>query len=292
MSDLSKLEFTMLVRAYLSEDTERPITATARHIVDLMGFGRIRGRKWVLEQSDRRRIRDYLTEFGLKDLENASISFRDMTRIETAYHIPEEKYAGRKPREGRVLVRSVGSVVKLNGKTCRLFDGAALDLPADKITSIEHDSVLGIENFEAFGAFESFDIRDFPFRDPLLVYRGDTINFPDAAKRLFEFSSLPVVAFTDLDPHGLNIAASIPNVIGAIFPADLKGLNRANLFADQRAFLGRRDKYPIPWHVMIEHMEEARKCMTQEHMFAHRVPFKFLPVKQNSVFLPLEDANP
>ncbi|MBV0882101.1 hypothetical protein KTQ42_22755 [Noviherbaspirillum sp. L7-7A] len=287
MSDLSKIEFMILVRAYLSGCTEHPRTATATRLSALLGFGRIRGRKWIVEQSDRRRIHDYLVSFGLRDLQNPAITFRDMTRIETAYQIPEEKFAGRKPREGRVLVRSVDRHVKLNGATSYLFDDAAIDLPAANIRSIDHDCVLGIENFEAFNGFETLDIRDFPFRDPLLVYRGDAINFPDASKRLFENAMVPVVAFTDMDPHGLNIAASIPNVIGAIFPADLKGLNRANLFADQRAFLGPRDKYPVPWHVLIEHMEAARKCMTQEHMFAHRIPFQFLPVQEDSVCLPV-----
>lgn len=283
MADLGKMELQILLKAYQSGVLVHHVTNAAKSMAE-MGFGMIRGRKWIWEKIDRTRVRDFLVHAcGIENPDYFHVDFKELTRIQTALHIPEEKYAGRKPRAGLVLLRGAHGKVYLNGAESQLIADANLEVPVANIQSVEHDCMLAVENFEAFRAFEQLQIRNFPFQNPLIVYRGDTINFPDAAKNLLARAVIPVVAFADFDPQGLNIAAAIPKCVGAIFPADLEGLNRNDLFAKQRILLGPLEKYPVPWHDLIQYMLAVRHCMTQEHMFAHDVPFEFLSVNNGNV---------
>jgi len=111
-------------------------------------------------------------------------------------------------------------------------------------------------------------LKDFPYSDPLLIFRGDAINPTNGAKVLATKTSVPVVAFTDLDPQGLNIANSLPNVIGAIFPAETELEGSDDLFITQRHLLGAIEKYPSGWHSVIQNISAKRRCISQEYMLA------------------------
>jgi hypothetical protein len=275
MSDLSKQELQILLKAYKSTEEKHAATKAAMQFSNC-GFGTIRSNKWIITGQDRIRIREFLIiGCNIRDPDTFDVDFSEKSRIESALHVDNEKFAGKKPREGRILIRGKRNAVQLNGKTYELIGNAALDVDLCEIKSIDHDCLMFVENFEAFICAEKTIINNFRFANPLYVYRGDNLSSPKAAKKLAEKASLPVVVFADFDPQGLNIAASTPNIFGAIFPVDHKHLQRNDLFIKQRNLLGSTEKYPKPWRKLIAEMIDNKRGMGQEHMIAYDVECGF-----------------
>lgn len=279
MPGIRQVDLLLLVRAYQSGESSFPKTAAARRYTEDSGFGRLSGSKWLWDDADRLRIGLYLQSHGIDDPDRFDVNFGDKTRIETAETSAFEKFAGKAPRSGRVLIRSTTGSLAINGLTLPMIDDGCLDIHVRSILSIEHDCLIVVENFEAVTGLEKLVMNGFPYRDPLIVYRGDAINPGNGAIEMAKNTALPVIAFSDFDPQGLNIALSTPNVRGALLPASYDRLNRPDLFLTQRGLLGPINKYPVSWRPAIAAMLDQRQTLTQENMIARGVPCAYLLVR-------------
>jgi hypothetical protein len=86
--------------------------------------------------------------------------------------------------------------------------------------SVEHDSVLLVENWECFDSIHDIHL-DFSSAgsNPLVLWRGGSGDVrADTSQRFMKVLSLPVWAFVDYDPAGLIIAATLPCLEGIIAP--------------------------------------------------------------------------
>lgn len=76
-----------------------------------------------------------------------------------------------------------------------------------------------VEKFEAFIRFEEAQ-APLPCAQPLLVYRGDPCNSPDAALAFLAAAALAVIAWPDLDPDGLLQSSALPDLAGILAPSN------------------------------------------------------------------------
>lgn len=273
MSDILQSMLGVLVRAYQSGKDKLPASKAARHFVEECGFGTVIGSSWHLGERDRKAIRAYLVEYhGITHPEIVDFSFADKSRVDAAAITPQEKYAGAGPHEGYVLMRAPSRTIRLNGISTPTAGRACLYIDVREVRSIEHDCLVIVENFEAVKCFENVIFHDFPYHDPLVVFRGDAAFPSNGARTLATGASVPVIAWTDLDPQGVNIAASIPNVCGAVFPSQFEALSRADLYDRQRFLLKELAAYPAGWREPVAAMTQVRRCLTQETMIARQVP--------------------
>lgn len=269
MSDPTRAQLLLLLRAYQSGELEFKVTAAARWFASKAGIGIVDNRKWRWQATDRQLVRAYLiAAMKIDNPDLALNSFADLTRVEAAALGNDEKYGGRGPRDKRVLVRGIHGTVRINGVTSAAIASSCLELHVNDISSVQHDCLVFVENFEAVIGFEKVRLEHFPFLDPLLVYRGDAINPTNGSKLFAAKATTPVVAFVDFDPQGLNIASSLPNVTGLVLPTEIGEIGRTDLFINQLHLLGQAEKYPPGWRSAIEAMRTSRLCLTQEYMIA------------------------
>lgn len=278
MAEVLQRDVTVLVRVYQSGTNRTSVTQAARFFVRECGFGKIIGSNWLLDVDVRRRIRDYLVSYHhIVNPDEISFDFSGLSRIEAAEILPDEKFAGRGPREGRVLLRGVHGATRINDQCFPSIGSSAIDLHDTDILSLDHDCLIVIENFEAFTGFERLMLSSFPYKSPILAFRGDAVNPAGGTKRLAAKTSLSVVAFTDFDPQGLNIATSTPGVVGAIFPVEFGQLKRADLFNKQRHLLKDTADYPETWRHTVSAMKSAKKGITQEELIAGQISCSYIP---------------
>lgn len=269
----SKLVIQQLLRAAQTEQDDLPAGKTTRDIVATLGFGRTQGRRWVVSAGDRERIRAYLRDAEGIDPTTPPDAWQDATRIEAAHLGENEKLAAKRPRDGRVALRAPGTL-QINGTRLRLPPGSFLDIPCADVRITDHDCLIVVENFEAFVAFESAVIA-LPYRSPVLAYRGDSTNSPDASHHLARTSPIPVLVWPDYDPAGLAIAQAVPNAGGIIAPAEpktaLAAHGRSALFLQQLAQLDGLRAIG-EWRKIEAVMRAARRGLDQERMIAKGVP--------------------
>lgn len=273
MSKVTQSMLGVLVRAYQSRKDKLPASQAARHFAQQCGFGSVVGSNWLLEERDRRAIRAYLVaHYDIADPDTVDFSFASKSRVETAGITTEEKFAGAGPHDGYVLVRAPSGAVRLNGESQAAVGRSFLYVDVREVQTIEHDCLLVVENFDAAKFAEDLLLLDFPYRDPLIAFRGDAAFPANGARALAASAAVPVLAWADLDPQGVNIAGSVPQVCGAVFPSQFDALSRADLYDEQRFLLKPVQEYPPGWRAPLDAMRRARRGLTQEAMIARRVP--------------------
>ncbi len=272
MGKVTQSTVAVLVRAYQSGKLKMPASAAARYFADECGFGTVIGSNWHLDAKERQAIRAYLVaHHGIENPETVDFNFAGKTRIEAAAVSPEEKFAGRGPHAGYVLARAPSGTAKFNSVSLAMLGKSCVYVDARDVTSIGHDCIIVVENFEAVTQFEGLPLMDFPYRDPLLLFRGDATFPANGALTLARSATVPVLAWADFDPQGLNIAAAVPQVQGAIFPVEFTTLSREDLYDKQRALVKPVSSYPPAWASPITAMFDAKRGLTQERMIALKV---------------------
>jgi len=232
---LPKQHLQALLRAYQSESGRRPTSKTAQALVDSLGFGRIVGKQWLITDLDRERIRTFLQHVEGIDPETLPDAWSGLTRIEVGELGLNEKLAGRRPREDRLALRGPAGL-HLGEASILLPAQAFLDIPLTEAACFRHDCIVVVENFEAFIRYEDAAIEQ-PFLQPLLVFRGDSINTADTVLKFLRTGEAPVIAWPDMDAAGLLYASGLPRLAGIIGPENpqecLSSYGRDDLYLDQ-----------------------------------------------------------
>lgn len=224
-----------LLRACQSDNGRRPASKAAQALADSFGFGRIVGKQWLIPDTDREKIRTYLQNVEGIDPATPPDAWRERTRIEATELGRNEKLAGRRPREDRLALRGPAGL-RLGETLVSLPAQTFLDIPLAQAACLRHDSVVVVENFEAFIHYEDAALA-LPFPQPLIVFRGDSVNTSAAVLKFLQACEAPVIAWTDMDAAGLLYAASLPRLAGIIGPENpqecLSRHGRDDLYLDQ-----------------------------------------------------------
>lgn len=135
-------------------------------------------------------------------------NFRDdlslKNRIESAQLSDQEiKTAGVRPQQHRVLLRLNQPLVNELGMTIE-----AVDMDWRKITLMQFDVLIVVENQDCFYQLALFDYSQCDFLSPLIIYRGDRAYSKGAValKHCWLKTGKAAIYFGDFDPKGVSIA--------------------------------------------------------------------------------------
>lgn len=136
---------------------------------------------------------------------------------------PDEKWAGLAVRANRIALKALpGRRLKCGGESVFLPPRANLEFDvSDALACIRHDSVIVVENWEAF---EHIDDLELDLRaageNPVLLWRGGAHTSIGAATSFLDAFGRPVWSAPDYDPEGLAIASRLPHLKGILAPPE------------------------------------------------------------------------
>lgn len=283
-------DMVLLMQRVLSSGLERvPQTAAASRLVG-NGIGTKKGKSVYFGGRDHTEMRRWLKNRGHTAEQTPDLS--SLSRSQRLAFTPNEKSGGVTIKRNRVSVKALPNrPLLLCGEKVFLPENTHLDTDIDTLLDTlarhaedAHDCLLIIENYESFNQIQGYRISDTsPYRNPLLVYRGDRYESRmDNVLRLINATSLPVIAFFDPDLAGMLNAARLPRFSGVLLP-DSKILEamlharetrRSDLFDKQMVAFGRglsdlAETHPCAkaWALF----KTARACLVQERLCADSV---------------------
>lgn len=202
------------------------------------------------------------------DLEQISVAdFSAMHREAALSFALDEKIAGQSVKKDRLAIRSLtGMALKINGLFYSLPARGYMDMALADITGTAHNCILLIENYRCFDSLENMRLNlPDQYADPLVLYRGDNYYSEKTVRQLLAQLNLPVLVMVDLDPKGLSIAQSFPNIVGLIAPslADLEALlqdnQKANPTLYDKQLAGCQNTLANSSHTLIRHLWDMMK---------------------------------
>lgn len=265
---MNKQLLKVIERAIRSDQQIFPLNQSWAFVHQQYNIGRTQGKKLEVTPQDKD---DLLTLVKLEtgvDLGQISlIDFAAMNREEALAFALDEKMAGQAVKKDRLAIKTLaGHTLKINGKFFSLPDSGHLDMALADITGTDHHCILLIENYRCFDSLEKMSMN-LPqlYAEPLVLFRGDNYYSENSVRQFLEPLNLPVLVMADLDPRGLVIAQSFPNVMGLIAPslANLETMfqdkQKANpkLYENQHA--GCRNALSTSPHTLIRQLWEMMK---------------------------------
>jgi hypothetical protein len=213
-----------LMSVYQSDEQDFRHSKLLEDFCEDYGVGRRVGSLWRFSQSDKEKIATYLVNEAKVDPNQSLDAWNNESRHGALKKGGDEKYANKRLRGKRVAVKSLpGRPLLLGSTPLHLPPGACLDIDRHWVAEqFGHDSVLLIENWENFElTHETPLLKQLP-GNPLVVFRGAPGSYKtDSSQALLADLKLPVIAFTDYDPEGLCIAATLPGFSRYLAPSDI-----------------------------------------------------------------------
>jgi hypothetical protein len=243
---MNKQLLAVIERAIRSELQIFPLNQSWELLYQQYNIGLKQGNKLKVTQQDKDELLALVKHATGVDLGQISVTdFAAMNREQALSFALDEKMAGQTVKKGRLAIKALaGHSLKINGQLYSLPGCGYLDLALADITDTAHRCILVIENYRCFDRLEKMHLN-LPehYADPLVIFRGDNYYSENSVRHKSAQLNLPVLVMADLDPKGLIIAQSFPNIIGLVAPclADLEALfkdkQKANpeLYAKQLA---------------------------------------------------------
>jgi hypothetical protein len=181
------------------------------------------GSLWRFSDDDKAKIATYLENEAKVDRNQSLDAWEEESRHGALKKGGDEKLTTKRLRGKRVAVKALpGRPLLIGPAPIHLPPGTNLDLDRRWVVDhCGHDSVLLIENWENFELTHETPLLEQLPGNPLVVFRGAPGSYKtDSSQALLAELKLPVVAFTDYDPEGLCIAASLPGFTRYLAPSD------------------------------------------------------------------------
>ncbi|ABE56266.1 conserved hypothetical protein [Shewanella denitrificans OS217] len=225
----------------------------------------------------------------------------ELNRSDFAKHSHKEKLANIRPEANHVLIKlpltppsafidiDIGSMPAV-----RVTVEQALSLCAQ----LSLTQLIVVENLDSFDAIAQMNF-DAELKALLLqsavIYRGSGAHSPAGCKRLLRLVSddselsqkLKVIAFTDLDPAGLQIAHLLKGCSGLIAPSllqtsadnllNIKQINDVDDFNKQfrqQAYLDNADLGA--WQGIADWLKQHRISIKQQHFLSHNIKLSLI----------------
>lgn len=217
MFDQRTAEFMQRVVAQKKESVS--LGVTARRIHEDFALGNRKGKTIYFSANDREEMKILLISNGhaMVPVAKEGLSRSDLL----ASGVPNEKAGGSATKSERVSVKALAGQPLLLGDAVTLPERCHLDASWPTIAPyVRHTSIMVVENYEVFDQVHRvrFSLPEI-YGSPLVLYRGDrNESRNDNVLAFIEACDLPVLAFVDIDPMGLLIAASLPRLDGIVAP--------------------------------------------------------------------------
>ncbi|WAK02438.1 DUF7281 domain-containing protein [Methylobacter sp. YRD-M1] len=284
-----------LVRKNPAETTERPYSITGRKVQEKYQCGHSRNGKLVFTAEDKRALRILVKDkFDLDPFVDDLPDRRtDVARLHN-----NEKLARKPASHDHVLLNCPAGKLRLNGRHIDLqapfIVSAGLTTLASAITEIDHAKLVVVENLEIMSRCAEF-IMPAALHEALWIYRGDSATGArvDACHDLLRrhVAGKTVIAFSDMDPKGLEIALTMPAASHWLGPdrsmwascLKSKYASRSGFDAqgETMAYLLSNNKTGLSTELaaLIAELCDERSSFRQEHMLAHAVPLALYPLR-------------
>lgn len=211
------------------------------------------------------------------------------SREEQAQIKKDEKNNALPVTKGYVLLNSLEEL-KLNKEVIQKSSLNTLGqyIKADEIHSIEHSSLILVENLAVMGALKRLLLPE-ALHSALWIYRGDAKKYQQTgtAYRFFRRwnNSHQLICFSDFDPEGLKIAAT-SHAQHWLAPAKEEWEQQLNIELEGyeeewfKQKWGNNKQQPIPESLnkAFETMAKHKKTLQQEHMIAHKIRLQLHPL--------------
>lgn len=202
-------------------------------------------------------------------------------RIEKSKLGQDEKSDALPPNKDYVLIKGR---VPLVHDSIRVEKKVALRVNIRDISLSELSEVIFVENLAAFDA-----IFEHPLFEPgrqTIIYRGHGVDIKVVHRLLRQASNYDfnIIAWTDFDPKGIEIALTCPNVSSLVLPKvgdKVPGLvSQPDLFVRQHASINCVEALVARQpSAVIEAMLQNKLAISQEHQISHVLPLVLFHLK-------------
>jgi len=285
-----------LVRDKPNQDSKRRISPLGQQVLAHYGCGYVRNNCLIFSAEDKRRLRQRVKdEMGLDPFITEQLP---ADRLEIAKFHPNEKLAAKPAGHDHLLLNSADGVLRINGVQIPLHPqsiaSAGLLCLNASMRTVEHQTIVVVENLAIMSLCHNWQLP-LPDNHALWVYRGDYKSGAKAqACRDFikRFGAdKTVIVFSDMDPKGLEIAATLPFAKFWLGPkADSCQPLLNSRYASRMGFdtqsdalgylLRKSDSNLLsePFKNLVSVMRDERSSLRQEHTYSHNVPLELIPI--------------
>lgn len=235
--------------------------------------GRLNGNKLYFSAADHQLLRELAQHtWGFDPLDGVP----DGSRIEVARSSTDDKLATQRPGDHYILAKTAAGPMPWAGLG-QLPQGSSLRLHLDQLDRTGLSSVVVIENLDCFDSWHRFQLPG-EMANILTLYRGHDALAKGVRNLLMSLSSeCRVIVFPDLDPAGLQIAHTTPNVSDLLLPKltpDLVHLGSPDDYFKQNGAIAYLEKANLKsWQCIWQELRTRRTSIKQQHMLAHGAHF-------------------
>ncbi len=222
---MNKQQLNVIEKAIHSSEELFPLNKTWEQLNVEYNIGLTQGTKLKLTRADKNNLVQLVKQKVGIDLEKHSIvDLKYLHREEILSIAIDEKLTGQAVKKDRLAIKTLsGSALKINQEQYALPCFSHLDIAIDNISSTNHKCILIIENYRCFDALEKMCLNlDGMYKDPLVLLRGDNSYSEKTVRQLLKKLKLSVIVMPDIDPKGISIAQSFPNIVGLVMPSLLE----------------------------------------------------------------------
>lgn len=287
MARLGQQQLQLLQNAYLKRSVKVKLTANWRAIYRELEVGE-------LDESEKHLCfapRDFellrqgvLALMGL-DLRDLDFNVDRMTMSSKSHN---EKLAKIRPEAEYVLMKYLGFDSSPIGMSTR----TSLRIPLDEAQKHSHElnvaAILVVENLDVFDVIHQARLPQ-DLTNVMVIFRGSGHHSPIGVRHFLQAMAdkLPIIAFTDLDPAGLQIAHTLIGVTHSVVPqlaltapAELLAIAQINSTDDfdkqakQMKYLQNAELKH--WQKLAVWLNQHRISIKQQHLLHHRLELVLL----------------
>lgn len=287
MARLGKQQLQLLEGVYLNRSPRVKLSPNWRIIYRELEVGELDGAEKYLCFTPR----DYeLLRQGVLAKEGVDLQALDfnLDRIAMSAQSQNEKLASIRPEAEYVLLKYLGFESPPMGMSTR----SALRIPLDEAEQLCHElkvnAILVIENLDIFDVITQARLPAELSR-VMVIYRGSGHHSPIGVRQFLQamVGKMPIIAFTYLDPAGLQIAHTLTGVTHCIVPQlvlfapsellAIPQINPADDFAKQAPQAKYLQSADLKnWRQLSLWLTQQRISIKQQHLLAHRLELVLL----------------
>ncbi|TRX57047.1 hypothetical protein [Thalassomonas sp. M1454] len=215
-----------------------------------------------------------------------TVNFNELTYLQSANVSKQEKLAGVKPNDNYVLVKVLSeNALSINGHK-QIPSNLAMRVSIDDIgvSAIKH--LVVIENLTAFDHIDKAILPP-QLMSAVFIYRGhEKYNAKGCLNLLNKLpQACQIIAFTDFDPKGLEIALTIAKVSACLLPELSRELIATSHEPDYEkqyssmVYLNKVNNKHLREY--IKSIESKRLSIKQEHILVTHSPLSLVKIEPN-----------
>ncbi|MGL4613207.1 MAG: DUF7281 domain-containing protein [Shewanella sp.] len=296
MARLGRQHLLLLANAYLKRLPKVKLTANWRVIYRELEVGELDGREQFLYfgPGDTERLRQGVLALMGLDLRALDFNVDRMTMSATSHH---EKLAKIRPEAEYLLLKFIGFATD----PFALSAFTSLRVPIAEAHTywckFRVEAILLVENLDVFDVIHQARLPQ-ELTHVMVIYRGSGTHSSTAVRHFLQLMAgkLPIIAFTDLDPAGLQIAHTLTGVshwlvaqLVLTAPAELLAMAQINSSSDfdkqanQASYLCHVDDqlWHRQWRDIGHWIVQHRISIKQQHLLSHGLELVLVPSLSN-----------